>query len=101
MSDPYKILDMTPEAADDDTVRRAYLDGLRTHSPERDPAGFQRLRDAYEQIASHRRRIAHALFHAETPNTTDLAVQLLAPGTPRRPSVDAVRAALAAGLKSS
>lgn len=99
MSDPYRILGVDPASADDASIRRAYLDGLQTHSPERDPAGFQRLRDAYEQIASHRRRIAHALFHAEKPSAADLAARALAPGPPRRPSVATVRAALAAGLK--
>ena len=36
-------------AADDsDTVRRAYLKLLKTRKPDADPAGFQRLREAYE-----------------------------------------------------
>lgn len=101
MSDPYRILGIESEAADDDTIRRAYLEGLRIHSPERDPAGFQRLRDAYEQISSHRRRVAHALFDAEKPDVAELTERALTPGTPRRPSVDTVRAALADGLKPS
>lgn len=101
MSDPYRILGIAPEAADDDSIRRAYLEGLRVYSPERDPDGFQRLRKAYEQIASHRRRVAHALFHAETPSAADLVAHALAPGPSRRPSVDTVRGALAAGLKPS
>jgi curved DNA-binding protein CbpA len=100
MSDPYRILGVEPGASNDEAIRQAYLDGLRAHPPERDPAGFQRLRDAYERIATHRRRLAHALFHFEAPTPGDLAEHALVPGTPRRPSAAAVRAALAAGLKS-
>jgi len=35
-----------------DQVRRHYMRKLRVHSPERDPEGFRRLRDAYELIQS-------------------------------------------------
>lgn len=31
-----------------DRVRRAYLEKLRVHSPERDPEGFRQLQEAYE-----------------------------------------------------
>ena len=31
-------------------VRRAYLKAVRIHSPERDPEGFRRVRDAYELL---------------------------------------------------
>jgi hypothetical protein len=33
-----------------DTIRRAYLRGVRAHPPERDPEGFRRIRDAYELL---------------------------------------------------
>ena len=99
MSDPYQVLGLARDAADDASIRRAYLDGLRAHPPERDPVGFQRLRQAYEQISTHRQRLAFDLFHVETPTAGDLTARALAPGTPRRPSADTVRAALAAGLK--
>lgn len=98
MRDPYRILGLAPEGADDDRIRAAYLDGLRRHPPERDPAGFQRLRGAYEQIRSHRRRLMHELFHHEVPTVDDIAARLLEPGAPRRPSADDIRRALAAGL---
>jgi curved DNA-binding protein CbpA len=98
MSDPYRVLGVTPDNADDASIRAAYLEALRTHPPERDPTGFQRLRAAYEQISSHRRRLAYDLFHHESPSADEISARLLAPGTPRRPGADEIRAALAAGL---
>ncbi len=50
-------LDATADAAD---VRAAYLRLLRTRSPERDPAGFQRLRAAYEHLKTPNARVAFA-----------------------------------------
>jgi hypothetical protein len=35
-----------------DALKRAYLRGVRAHSPERDPDGFQRVREAYELLSS-------------------------------------------------
>ena len=33
---------------DADKVRRAYLRKVKKHKPERDPEGFQRVREAYD-----------------------------------------------------
>lgn len=96
MSDLYRILGLERESADDTAVQAAYLEGLRAHPPERDPEGFQRLRNAYEQLRSRRQRLQHALFHHEAPTVAELAARLLEPGKPRRPSPDQIRRALAA-----
>lgn len=101
MSDPYHILGVAPETADDNSIRQAYLAGLRVHPPERDPSGFQRLRDAYDKLSSQRRRLAYALFHAEIPDVAELSAHALAPDESRRPSVATLRAALSDSLKSS
>lgn len=99
MNDPYHILGVDRESADDDAVQAAYLAELRQHPPERDPDGFQRLRGAYEQLRTRRRRLEHELFQsAAAPTVSDLAARLLAPGAPRRPDPDQIRGALAAGL---
>lgn len=47
--DPYALLGIGEEATDKE-VRRAYLRRLKKHPPERDPDGFQRIRNAYEQL---------------------------------------------------
>lgn len=99
MSEPYHILGLEREGVvDDAAIQAAYLVGLRAHPPDRDPEGFQRLRGAYEQLRTHRRRLEHALFHHEVPTVADLAARLLAPGTPRRPRPEQIRRALAAYL---
>src|SRR5688572_19736718 len=43
----FRELGTNPEA-NLDTVRRSYLRLLKTRKPESDPAGFMRLREAYE-----------------------------------------------------
>ena len=40
----------TGEPVTHDRLRRAYLRRLRAHPPERDPEGFRRLREAFEQL---------------------------------------------------
>jgi len=43
------LLGVEPDA-DPKTVRRAYLRAVKKHKPERDPDGFQRVREAYELL---------------------------------------------------
>lgn len=99
MNDPYHILGLAPETADDDSIRHAYLEGLRGHPPERDPAGFQRLRDAYDKLSTHKRRVAHTLFDVDMPDVAAVTARALAPGKPRRPSAATLRAALRDALQ--
>jgi curved DNA-binding protein CbpA len=58
---PFVVLGLD-ETADDPAVRAAYLAGVRAHPPDRDAAGFQRIRDAYEAIRDEDRRLALRLF---------------------------------------
>lgn len=54
-------------------IRRAYLDKVREHPPERDPEGFKRVREAYEQLRSPRKRAELALLDLrEGPAEFDL-----------------------------
>ena len=50
------------ETADDEAVRAAYLAAIRRSPPDRDPEGFQRVRDAYEAIRDEDRRLALTLL---------------------------------------
>jgi curved DNA-binding protein CbpA len=101
MNDPYQILGLDPDSADDAGVQAAYVAKLREHPPERDPEGFQRLRGAYEQLRTRRRRLEYALFHQQAaPTVAELAAHLLTRGTPRRPTVEQIRRALAAKLSA-
>ena len=58
---PFAILGVD-ETADDAAVRAAYLAAVRRSPPDRDPEGFQRVRDAYEAIRDAERRLAFRLF---------------------------------------
>lgn len=50
------------ETADDAAVRAAYLAAVRAHPPDRDPDGFQRIREAYDAIRDENRRLDLRLF---------------------------------------
>ena len=47
----YEVLGV-PEGAEQTQVKRAYFRLLRQHSPEKDPEGFARIREAYEKLSS-------------------------------------------------
>jgi hypothetical protein len=51
----------------DDAVREVYVEMVRRHPPERDPAAFQRIRQAYEQLRTVTDRLRWALLHVESP----------------------------------
>jgi hypothetical protein len=51
-----ELLGLAPdEPVTHDRLRRAYLRRLKTCSPERDPEGFQRLREAFEAVEAYAR----------------------------------------------
>lgn len=62
-SDPYTILGITSDAADD-TIRRRYLELVRIHTPERDPERFAAVREAYEKLRDPVNRLRYLLFEA-------------------------------------
>ncbi|MBF0310887.1 MAG: J domain-containing protein [Magnetococcales bacterium] len=87
MTDPFTLLGLTPEA-DDDAVRKAYLQQVRLYSPERHPERFQELHAAYEQLREWRGRVACRLFSLPDPDPGRLLAPLLqADATAPRPAV--------------
>lgn len=61
LGDPRQILGVGLEATDDD-VRAAYLRRVKEFPPDRSPAEFERIRDAYELLRDRRRRMHHLLL---------------------------------------
>ena len=55
MTDPRTILDVPPDAGDEE-IRAAYLRKVAEFPPERSPAEFESIRDAYETLRDPRRR---------------------------------------------
>lgn len=49
MNQYYRILELEPGASEIE-VKKAYFQLIRQHSPESDPEGFQKIREAYEQL---------------------------------------------------
>jgi len=84
MSDPYLTLGI-PRDADDETVQRAYLEGIKRAPPERDPERFEALRAAYEALRTRRDRLAHELFDDSAPTPQEMLDKAAPVGPPRRP----------------
>ena len=61
MNDPYAVLGVD-ESADDETIRRRYLELVRQFTPERSPAKFSAVREAYEYLKDLDSRVRLRLF---------------------------------------
>jgi preprotein translocase subunit Sec63 len=62
--DPREILGVGPDA-NDDTIRDAYLRKVKENPPDRAPAAFERIRDAYEALRDPRRRARLTFFSGD------------------------------------
>ncbi len=85
MLNPFTVLGVA-ETADDDAIKKAYLQQVREHPPEWDAARFQTIRAAYEAIKTRRDRLSYRLFQQETPDLAGLVASALQAGPRRRPS---------------
>jgi curved DNA-binding protein CbpA len=73
MHDPFAVLGVE-ETASDEAIREAYMAAIRTSPPDRDPEGFRRIREAYEQLRDPEHRINARLFGpAPLPDVMALA----------------------------
>ena len=84
MTDPYRILGVAV-TADDAMIRAVYLAAIRDCPPERDRVRFERVRAAYEAIATERARLSHALFDHAAPTAADVLDSISASFQPQRP----------------
>lgn len=69
MMNPYLTLGVRSDA-DDSEIRHAYLEGIRNCPPEHDPARFQAITQAYEQIRDPSSRLKRYLFRRDLPGHT-------------------------------
>jgi curved DNA-binding protein CbpA len=82
VADPYTILEIPPDA-DDETIRRRYLELARTFTPEQHPERFAAIRTAYEQLKDIESRVRHRLFDAGKEDTIEALIEEAACRTPR------------------
>jgi curved DNA-binding protein CbpA len=83
MTDPYSVLGVEADA-DDDAIRRRYLELVREFPPERHPERFAAVRGAYEKLKDLDARVRHRLFEQGKRDGIDELIEELACRTPRR-----------------
>jgi curved DNA-binding protein CbpA len=97
MPNPFAVLGVA-EDADDDAIKKAYLQQVREHPPERNPERFQAIRAAYEAVKTRRDRLRHRILQQEPPDLAGLVATALQPGARRRPSEFQLRQVLSQPL---
>jgi curved DNA-binding protein CbpA len=70
MSDPYEVLGL-PRDADDEAIRRRYLELVRESPPDRAPERFAAVRAAYDAVRDPARRLSAQLFESATTDSLD------------------------------
>lgn len=62
---PYDILGVTVDAQDE-TIRKAYLKGIKRFSPERYPEQFAAISEAYQTLKDENNRLQYELFNKKS-----------------------------------
>lgn len=70
MNDPFAVLELPPDA-DEETIRLRYLELVRQSPPDRDPARFAAIRQAYDEVRDPDRRLAKLLFEVSSTDSID------------------------------
>ncbi len=83
MDDPYAVLGVSDDA-DDEAIRRRYLELVRQFSPERHAERFAAVRAAYESLRDRDTRLRHRLFEAGKKESVDAIIEEVACRIPRR-----------------
>jgi curved DNA-binding protein CbpA len=97
MKTPFDILGVN-EDANDEAIKKAYLQKVRQYPPERAPEQFKRIRSAFEASQSLHQRLKYQLFHHEAPSINALLEHGLEMGKPQRMTENVLTQALAASL---
>jgi curved DNA-binding protein CbpA len=83
MPDPYTVLGVPPDA-DDEAIRRRYLELTREFTPEHHPDRFAAVRAAYEKVKDVDSRVRYRLFEAGREDTIEVLIEEAACRTTRR-----------------
>ncbi len=94
MNNPYLILGLLEQqidgSLDDKTVRAAYTTLLQQYPPDHEPEQFKKIRKAFEQLETQKKRLKYDLLDITLPDQEDLSV-LLPTTSLHRPSLPLVQ----------
>jgi curved DNA-binding protein CbpA len=82
-NDPWAVFGL-PADADEQTIRRRYLELVRQYTPEHHPEKFAAIRAAYEHLQDRDGRLRHRLFQAGKDESMDAILEDLKCRSPRR-----------------
>src|SRR5262249_61973790 len=83
VNDPSSVLEV-PTDADDDAIRRKYLELVRRFPPEQNPERFAAIRAAYEALKDVNTRVRHRLFERGRRETIDTLIEEVGGRSARR-----------------
>jgi curved DNA-binding protein CbpA len=83
MDDPHVVLDLAADA-DDEAIRRRYLELVRQFAPEHHPEKFAAIRAAYERLRDRNARVRYRLLEAGRKETIESIVEEITCRSSRR-----------------
>jgi curved DNA-binding protein CbpA len=83
VASPYEVLGLASDA-DDEAIRRRYLELVRQYPPEHQPEKFAAVRAAYESLRDLDTRLRHRLFEAGKKESVDALIEEMACRKARR-----------------
>ncbi len=89
MANAYRVLGVSQTTSDEE-VRRRYLSLVHRFPPEREPAQFRRIQDAYEALRDRRARLRYLTFEPSRGESLEEWIAELRRDA-MRPGLDAVR----------
>ena len=96
MKKPYSILGLWKQRKEitDKLVQESYLSLVKKYPPDRNPHHFQQIKEAYEQIKTHKKRLQYYLFDTTLADRDDLIATLLPDEKLKRPDLQIVKCIL-------